>query len=108
MLESHFGIGHPREAGSAGYCERVPRATVADAKATQGEVKSHADAIKKIAVNLGLSEPRVRGDGTVVVHSSEAGYRAVTRLSAAASELVGRYVHVITDDVPGAADARQL
>jgi len=38
----------------------------------------------------------------------ETGYRAVTCPTAAASELVGTYVHVITDDVPGAADAREL
>jgi hypothetical protein len=36
------------------------------------------------------------------------GYRAVTRLSTATSELVGAYVHVITDDVPGAFDAREM
>jgi hypothetical protein len=39
--------------------------------------------------HLGLSRPRLRHDGTVVVHSDEAGYRAVTRLSATASELIG-------------------
>ncbi len=44
----------------------------------------------------------------MVVHSEEAGYRSVTRLSAAASELVGAYVHVITDDVPGAVGTREL
>jgi len=49
-----------------------------------------------------------RADGTVVVHSDEPGYRAVTRLSSALSELVGTYVHVITDDVPGADNAREL
>jgi hypothetical protein len=82
--------------------------TVVDRKATSREVASHADAIRQLAVKLGLSDPRLRSDGAMVVHSEEAGYRAVTRLSAAASELVGAYVHVITDDVPGAVGAREL
>ncbi|MDA8392163.1 MAG: hypothetical protein M0Z87_05050 [Actinomycetota bacterium] len=55
-----------------------------------------------------MSDVRLRNDGTVVVHSTERGYRAVTRLSAAVSEIVGHYVHVITDDVPGAVGAREL
>ncbi len=82
--------------------------TVADRKATSDEVATHAAAIKQLAAELGLSDLRLRRDGTAVVHSEEAGYRAVTRLSAAASELVGAYVHVITDDVPGAVGARAL
>ncbi len=82
--------------------------TVVDRKATSFEVESHAGAIRQLATNLGLSDPRLRSDGAMVVHSEEAGYRAVTRLSAAASELVGAYVHVITDDVPGAVGARDL
>lgn len=51
---------------------------------------------------------RLRSDGTLVVHSSGPGYRSVTRLAAAASDIVGTHVHVITDDVPAAADAREL
>ncbi|MGH3848751.1 MAG: hypothetical protein ACRDRT_03440 [Pseudonocardiaceae bacterium] len=86
----------------------MPRATLVDRKATPEEVTSHAAAVRRLAASLGLGGPRLRSDGTVVVHSDEEGYRAVTRLSAAASELVGAYVHVITDDVPGAADAREL
>ncbi len=82
--------------------------TVVDRKATSREVASHADAIRQLAAKLGLSDPRLRSDGALVVHSEEAGYRAVTRLSAAASELVGAYVHVITDDVPGAVGTREL
>jgi hypothetical protein len=79
-----------------------------DRKATSDEVLACAAALRRLAAELGLSDPRIRGDGTVVVHSDEAGYRAVTRLSAAASGLVGTYVHVITDDVPGAADTQEL
>jgi hypothetical protein len=71
-------------------------------------VKSHRAAIRQLTADLGLSSPRQRVDGTVVVHSDEAGYGAVTRLSTSASEIVGEYVHVITDDVPRALDAREL
>lgn len=81
---------------------------VADRKAARNEVAVHRDAIRQLARGLGLAEARLRSDGAVVVHSPESGYRAVIRLSAAASELVGRYVHVITDDVPGAADSQEL
>jgi|BarGraNGADG00212_1021973.scaffolds.fasta_scaffold09098_3 hypothetical protein len=63
---------------------------------------------RQLAADLGLSRPRLRRDGTVVVHSDEAGYRAATRLSATASELIGTYLHVITDDVPSATDVREM
>jgi len=91
-----------------GYDDVVPRSTVADRKATADDVKPHRAAIRRLTADLGLSSPRLRSDGTVIVHSDEAGYGAVTRLSVAASEIVGEYVHVITDDVPGALDAREL
>lgn len=79
-----------------------------DRKATSAEVSAHASVIRELAARLGLSGLRLRSDGTVVVHSAEPGYRAVTRLAASASEVVGTYVHVITDDVPGAVDTREL
>jgi len=83
-------------------------AAVADRKASRAEVLEHAEVIRGLAVELGLSKPRVRDDGAVVVHSDEPGYRSATRLSTAASRVVGAYVHVITDDVPGAASALEL
>lgn len=86
----------------------MPGTPVADRKATRKEVAEHRAAICQLARDFGLADTRSRGDGAVVVHSSESGYRSVFRLSAAASELVGRYVHVITDDVPGAADSQEL
>lgn len=86
----------------------MPRSQVLDSKATSDEVTAHATAIRDLAAGHGLSDVRLRADGTVVVHSSQPGYRAVTRLAAEASELVGTYVHVITDDVPGAVDTRDL
>ena len=47
-------------------------------------------------------------DGTVVVHSDEPGYRSILRLSAAATEVVGTYVHVISDDTVDASAIASL
>lgn len=81
---------------------------VADRKATLAEVQEHAVDVRRLTDEAGLGSPRVRADGTVIVHSDESGYRAVNHLSVDLSAVVGAYVHVITDDVPGAADAREL
>ena len=84
------------------------RVVVRATKASRDEVATHRAAIRQLAAKLGLENPRVREDGTVVVHTRESGYRAVARLSAMASEIVGNEVHVISDDVPGAANIREL
>ena len=86
----------------------MQRSPLADRKATKDEIQPYVAKIRMLATAGSLTRPRLRDDGTLVVHSDAPGYRAVTRLSAAASELVGHYVHVITDDVPGAADAHEL
>ena len=86
----------------------MARATIVDRKATAAEVTAHAAAIRHSASRLGLGGARVRRDGALAGHSAEPGYRSGTGLSVAASELVGTYVHVITDDVPGAVDAQEL
>ncbi|MGI9120144.1 MAG: hypothetical protein ACR2G7_08515 [Acidimicrobiales bacterium] len=86
----------------------MPNALAADRKAAPEEVLARADSIRQAALELGLARPRLRDDGTVVVHSDEPGYHAATLLSAEASRVVGAYVHVITDDVPGAATAQEL
>ena len=78
------------------------------AKARRDQVAAHRAAILRLAAKLGLANPRLREDGTIVVRTKESGYRAVARLSAMSSEIVGYEVHVITDDVPGAADTREL
>lgn len=79
-----------------------------DRKAAVAEVRRHADQLRTLATGAGLGTPRVRDDGTLVVHSDEPGYRSVNRFSAMAAEIVGTYVHVITDDVPGATAVRPL
>jgi len=81
---------------------------VADRKPTRSEVLAHAAAIRRLATELNLGHLRLRDDGAVVIHSSDPGYRTANLLSAAASREVGAYVHVITDDVPGARSARDL
>jgi hypothetical protein len=43
-----------------------------------------------------------------MIHSDEPGYKTANWLSAIASQVVGAYVHVITDDVPGATAAQSL
>lgn len=83
-------------------------AAIADRKASASEVRAHASALRALAEDLGLGVPAVRDDGAVVIHPIDAGYRSANRFASAASRIVGEYVHVITDDVPGAASARRL
>lgn len=82
-------------------------AAVTEHKADAGQVRAHAIEVGQLADNLGLLPPRLRDDGAVVIHAT-AAYRTANRFSARASTIVGAYVHVITDDVPGAASAREL
>jgi hypothetical protein len=86
----------------------VSDAVAVDRKANADEVRRHAALIRRIATDLGLGPARIRGDGALVIHSDEPGYHGANRLSAAASAVVGAYVHVITDDVPGAVSAKPL
>jgi hypothetical protein len=83
-------------------------ALAADRKATRPEVVAHAKSLRDHAAQLGVSPLRVRDDGTLVIHSEDPGYKTANRLSATASQIVGAYVHVITDDVPGATTAQEL
>ncbi|MBW3576627.1 MAG: hypothetical protein KY462_02580 [Actinobacteria bacterium] len=86
----------------------MARATTTDRKASAEEVRKHADGLCSMAAELGVAPVGVRDDGTVVVHADEPGYRQALEMSERASALVGSYVHVITDDVPGAVDAQEL
>ncbi len=92
----------------AGTIGHVPDAVVADRKARADEVRAHAPAVRRLAAGLELSAVRVRDDGALVIHAEEPGYHTANQLSAAASAVVGAYVHVITDDVPGARSALPL
>ena len=83
----------------------MSKAITTDRKARAAEVRAHAEHLRQFAEEVGVTDPRLRDDGTVVVHSKHPGYRDVVVLSQRLSDLVGCYVHVITDDVPGADDA---
>lgn len=83
----------------------MSNATTTDRKASAAEVRAHAKHLRRLAEEVGVTDPRLRDDGTVVVHSERPGYRDAVALSQRLSDLVGCYVHVITDDVPGADDA---
>jgi hypothetical protein len=76
--------------------------TTSDRKATAAEVRAHAQALRGLAAGSGLEAPRLRDDGTLVVRSSEPGYRLVLEFAGLAAAEVGAYVHVITDDAPAA------
>lgn len=86
----------------------MARDTATERKATAHEVRAHAPALREFAARLGVEPIRVRADGTVVVHAEQPGYRQVLEASSQASAVVGTYVHVITDDVPGAAASEDL
>jgi hypothetical protein len=83
-------------------------AVVLPRKATSDEVVAQAPALRRLAAEHGLGVPQVRDDGTVIVHSASPGYGIIKRFSNAASAWIGAYVHVITDDVPGAASSHEL
>jgi hypothetical protein len=79
-----------------------------DRKATADEVRAHAAALRQLAEHSALGEPRLREDGTLVMHTTEPGYRAVPEFAAQAAAQVGTYVHVITDDAPAARTTTAL
>jgi hypothetical protein len=97
-----------RRSPGPGTLVSMSDALAADRKATLPEVEAHAKSLHDEAAQLGLSPLRVRDDGTLVIHSDDPGYKTANRLSAIATQMVGAYVHVITDDVPGAAAAQLL
>lgn len=79
-----------------------------DDRASAEQVRQHASEIRSAARDVGVSNVRLHDDGTLVVSSDEPGYRQVIELAGKAREIVGVYVHVITDDVPAAEGARSL
>jgi hypothetical protein len=73
-----------------------------DRKATYDEVAGRADELRRLVAQYGYSGARLRSDGALIVHDDSVGYRRANRLAAAASQAVGAYVPVITDDAPAA------
>lgn len=76
---------------------------VSDRRASWAEVAARRSELRRRALACGLSDPRLREDGAVIVHAAEPGYRATGQFAADAAAVVGTYVHVLTDDVPAAA-----
>jgi hypothetical protein len=80
----------------------VSHTTAADRVATRGEVLAHREALRSLAYAHGLTAPGLAASGTVVIHSDDPGYQGVRTFATKASELVGAWVNVITDDAPAA------
>jgi hypothetical protein len=78
---------------------------ISDRRASWSEVAAHRAELRRRVLACGLREPRLREDGAIVVHAQEPGYRMTGRFAAEAAAVVGTYVHVLTDDVPGASGA---
>jgi hypothetical protein len=73
-----------------------------DRRATLDEVTAHRDELRRAVARHGLDAPRLRDDGTVIVHAPGPGYGAIARFASEAARLVGAYVHVVADDAPAA------
>lgn len=80
----------------------------ADRQASAAEVRAHAPALRVLAQRVGVTDLRLRDDGTVVVHSADPTYRQVIAFANVAEAEVGAHVQVITDDVPGAVGVPPL
>lgn len=77
---------------------------VSDRRASWHEVAARRVELRVKADACGLTEPRLRDDGAVIVHAPDSGYGLTGRFAALAAAVVGTYVHVLTDDVPVASD----
>ncbi|MGI9016885.1 MAG: hypothetical protein ACR2HR_07255 [Euzebya sp.] len=73
--------------------------------ATRRQVIVHAKQLRKVLRDHGLTNPRVRHDGVVIVHTADPGYGPLNRATLPITEVVGVHVQLITDDVPGAINA---
>ena len=74
---------------------------VEDRRATRDELVAHRGALLELAGARRLSNLRLRDDAAIVLATTRPGYRDVASFVNAASELVGAYVYVVTDDTPG-------
>lgn len=69
-----------------------------DRVATRGEVHQHGAQLRKLLASHGLANPRLRGDGAVVVTAPS--YRGVAEATVPAAELVGAHVRIVLDTAP--------
>lgn len=73
-----------------------------DRTATRAEVLAVREQLRRLAAKQRLTELRVDVAGTVIVHSDAPGYGPLRLFAREASQLIGVWVNVITDDVPAA------
>ena len=78
----------------------MARVGISERRAEYAEVDGHRDALREAVKRAGLSRPRLRSDGTVIVHSNAPDYSQVLTFAAEARRIVGSYVHVVTDGTP--------
>lgn len=79
------------------------RRTVEDRRATRAEVLRHRDELVALLIRHDLRNPRLRGDGALIVDTDQPGYWGLAEFSAAADDLVGAHVYAIVSTAPGAA-----
>ena len=83
------------------------RISVAD-RAIADQVRRQAEQIRAAARDIGATDVRLLDNRTVLIHAEDEGYRDVIELGLRVDEIVGTYVHIITDDAPAAEGARPL
>jgi hypothetical protein len=80
---------------------RMSATIVEDRRASRAELTAHREELLTLAGSYGLSNVRLRSDDALVLTTAGSGYRKVAGFVNVASELVGAYVYVVTDDTPG-------
>ncbi|MGY1833106.1 hypothetical protein ACI8AA_22050 [Geodermatophilus sp. SYSU D01180] len=81
--------------------------SVDDRTATRDEVLAARQRLHRLAVEHGLTQPRVDAAGVVIVTPpvDDPGYGTLKRYVSAAAAVVGCWVNVVADDAPAAARA---
>lgn len=83
----------------------MPSTITEDRRATLEELRAHRTALLSLAAACGLGNLHLRNDAAIVLTAAGLGYRDVARFTDVASEAVGAYVYVVTDDTPGSIKA---
>ena len=82
--------------------------TTTDERASADRARRHAEQIRAVARDAGVTDVRLLDNGTLVIHSDDKGHLDVIKLGLRVDDIVGTYVHLITDDAPAAESARPL
>ncbi len=83
----------------------MPGVRASDRTATRDEVLTARQRLHRLAVENGLTQPRVDAAGAVVVTPpvDDPSYGALKRYASAAAAVVGCRVNVVAEDAPAAA-----